>query len=124
MNEIKIDVQYPKLDHVKHEANIGIKTTDIKGETKVIIENIFWNKKEVFLNISNQGDTSFLNMKAGDAYPNSMLGDIIVEIPQNISIVCLNDIRRIVRTDKSAHLIFDKNFNGTIYAFGTLEVSE
>ena len=125
MNEIKIDVQYTKLDHDKHEANIGIKTTNINGKTKVIVDDVFvWLENTIFLNIINSGEVSFLEIEAGDAYPISMLGDIVVEIPQNISIVCLNDIKRIVRTDKSIHLIFDKNFNGTIYAFGILGVEQ
>ena len=120
-----IQVQYPTLDHTESVANICIETKAVTQANGITIAEAFSNKNNsLFIVIENTGTDSLLTVKAGDAYPNSMLGDIVVEIPQNISIVCLNDIKRIVRTDKSVHLIFDKNFNGTIYAFGILEDSE
>ena len=122
MNEIKIDVQYTKLDHDKHEANIGIKTTNINGKTKVIVDDVFvWLENTIFLNIINSGEVSFLEIEAGDAYPISMLGNIIIEIPKAVSVLPISDLRRFKKKDASLHLIFDKEFKGSIYAIRGME---
>ena len=55
-------------------------------------------------------------VKAGEAYPNSMLGDIVIELPEGISAIQLQDLSRFEKADGSLDLDFAEGFTGTIYA--------
>ena len=57
-----------------------------------------------------------LTVKAGDAYPNSMLGDIVIELPAGISAIQLQDLSRFEKSDGSIDLDFATGFTGNIYA--------
>ena len=71
----------------------------------------------LFLVLENDSDTtSSITAKAGNAYPNSMLGDIIIEIPTGTSAIQLQDLSRFEKSDGSIDLDFDESFTGNIYA--------
>ena len=57
-----------------------------------------------------------MTVKAGDAYPNSMLGDIVIELPAGISAIQLQDLSRFEKADGSIDLDFKTGFTGTIFA--------
>ena len=118
VDRINIQVQYPVLDHTESVANIGINEAEVKPNGKVKIENAFFNRNNsLFITINNPGDSSsVLTIKAGDAYPNSMLGDVEIEIPKGVSAINLQDLARFERADGSMDLDFDNTFSGTIYA--------
>ena len=59
---------------------------------------------------------SSMTVKAGNAYPNSMLGDISIEIPVGVSAIQLQDLSRFEKADGSLDLDFASSFTGTIYA--------
>ena len=73
-----INVQYPTLDHTESVANIGIEKKDVVQENGITIKEAFANKNNsLFVVIdTTTSSSSLLTVKAGDAYPNSMLGDI------------------------------------------------
>lgn len=113
-----IEVQYPTLDHTESVANIGIESVSVTPANGITVADAFSNKNNsLFIVITNNGSTtSLLTVKAGDAYPNSMLGDIVIELPQGISAIQLQDLSRFEKSDGSIDLDFAEDFNGTIYA--------
>ena len=113
-----ISVQYPLLDHTESVANIGITKQAVNAQNGVTIADAFTNKNNsLFLVLENDSDTtSSITAKAGNAYPNSMLGDIIIEIPTGTSAIQLQDLSRFEKSDGSIDLDFDESFTGNIYA--------
>jgi hypothetical protein len=112
-----INVQYPTLEHTNSIANICIEKTTVKSENGITIEDAFSNKNNsLFIIIENSSVESLLTVKAGDAYPNSMLGDIVIEIPAGVSAIQLQDLSRFEKADGSIDLDFADGFVGTIYA--------
>ena len=113
-----IDVQYPVLDHTESVANIAIEKQAVTAAHGITIRNAFSNKNNsLFIIIDNTANaSSLLTVKAGDAYPNSMLGDIVIELAKGISAIQLQDLSRFQKSDESIDLDFGEGFTGTIYA--------
>ncbi len=112
-----INVQYPTLDHTESVANIGITASKVTQANGVTIADAFSNKNNsLFIIINNTATESLLTVKAGDAYPNSMLGDIVIELPAGISAIQLQDLSRFEKSDGSIDLDFATGFTGNIYA--------
>ena len=112
-----INVQYPTLDHTESVANICIEKQAINQANGVTIAEAFSNKNNtLFVVIENTTSDSLLTVKAGDAYPNSMLGDIVIEIPEGVSAIQLQDLSRFEKADGSIDLDFSEGFVGNIYA--------
>lgn len=112
-----ISVQYPVLDHTESIANIGITESTVTQANGVTIKDAFSNKNNsLFIIIDNTGTSSLLTVNAGDAYPNSMLGNIVIQLPAGISAIQLQDLSRFEKADGSIDLDFATGFTGTIYA--------
>lgn len=112
-----INVQYPVLEHTESVANICIEKTPVNPENGITIVDAFSNKNNsLFIVIENEAAESLLTVKAGDAYPNSMLGDIVIELSQGVSAIQLQDLSRFEKADGSIDLDFVEGFTGTIYA--------
>ncbi len=113
-----INVQYPTLDHTESVANICIEKTTVIPANGITIAEAFSNKNNsLFIVIENEATTaSLLTVKAGDAYPNSMLGDIVIELPAGTSAIQLQDLSRFEKADGSIDLDFESDFDGNIYA--------
>lgn len=112
-----INVQYPTLDHTESVANIGITKKTVVVANGITIADAFSNKNNsLFIIIENSSTASLLTVKAGDAYPNSMLGDIVIEIPAGVSAIQLQDLSRFEKADGSIDLDFATGFSGSIYA--------
>lgn len=118
MTRDKIDVQYPVLDHSESVANIAIEKKTVTVANGITIKNAFSNKNNsLFIIIDNTANaSSLLTVKAGDAYPNSMLGDIVIELAKGVSAIQLQDLSRFQKSDESIDLDFASGFTGTIYA--------
>ena len=118
MTRDKITVQYPTLDHTESIANIGIAKQAVVVANGVTIADAFSNKNNsLFIIVENDDDTkSSMIVKAGDAYPNSLLGDITIEIPVGVSAIQVQDLSRFEKADGSIDLDFAEGFDGSIYA--------
>lgn len=58
-----------------------------------------------------------VSIKAGDNYPNSMLGDLTVAVTKDkVNVILLEDISRFENRDGSIDIDFGSAFAGTIYA--------
>ena len=112
-----INVQYPTLDHTESVANIGITVKEVTQANGITIAEAFSNKNNsLFIIIENSGTSALLTVKAGDSYPNSMLGDIVIELPAGISAIQLQDLSRFEKSDGSIDLDFASGFTGKIFA--------
>lgn len=112
-----INVQYPTLEHTESVANIGITESTVTQANGVTIADAFSNKNNsLFIIIDNTATKSSLTVKSGDAYPNSMLGNIVIELPTGVSAIQLQDLSRFEKSDGSIDLDFATGFTGTIYA--------
>ena len=112
-----INVQYPTLDHTESVANIGITVKEVTQANGITIAEAFSNKNNsLFIIIENSGTSSLLTVKAGDSYPNSMLGDIVIELPAGMSAIQLQDLSRFEKSDGSIDLDFASGFIGKIFA--------
>ena len=112
-----INVQYPTLDHTESVANIGITAKEVTQANGITIAEAFSNKNNsLFIIIENSGTSSLLTVKSGDSYPNSMLGDIVIELPAGISAIQLQDLSRFEKSDGSIDLDFASGFTGKIFA--------
>ena len=113
-----IDVQYPVLEHTESVANIAITKKSVTVANGITIRDAFSNKNNsLFIVIDNTSNAaSLLTVKAGDAYPNSMLGDIVIELAKGVSAIQLQDLSRFQKSDESIDLDFASGFEGTIYA--------
>lgn len=118
MTRDKIDVQYPTLDHTESVANIGITKKTVVVANGITVADAFSNKNNsLFIVVQNDDDAkSSMTVKAGDAYPNSMLGDITIEIPVGVSAIQIQDLSRFEKSDGSIDLDFATGFDGSIYA--------
>jgi len=118
MTRDSINVQYPVLDHSESVANIAITKTSVVVANGITITDAFSNKNNsLFLIIENNGDTSSsITAKAGSTYPNSMLGDITIEIPAGVSAIQVQDLSRFEKADGALDIDFATGFSGKIYA--------
>jgi len=118
MTRDKIYVQYPTLDHTESVANIGITKKTVVVANGITIADAFSNKNNSLFIIVQNDDAakSAMTVKAGDAYPNSMLGDITIEIPVGVSAIQVQDLSRFEKSDGSIDLDFATGFDGSIYA--------
>ncbi len=111
-----IDVQYPVLDHTESVANIGITKETVTVANGITIKDAFSNKNNSLFIVLETDAASTLTVKAGSAYPNSMLGDITIELPKGASAIQLQDLSRFQKSDESIDLDFGADYDGTIYA--------
>ena len=118
MTRDKIYVQYPTLDHTESVANIGITKKTVVVANGITLVDAFSNKNNsLFIVVQNDDDAkSAMTVKAGNAYPNSMLGDITIEIPVGVSAIQIQDLARFEKTDGSIDLDFATGFDGSVYA--------
>ncbi len=118
MTRDKIYVQYPTLDHTESVANIGIEKKTVVAANGITLVDAFSNKNNsLFVIVENDDDTkSSMTVKSGNAYPNSMLGDISIEIPVGVSAIQVQDLARFEKSDGSVDLDFAEGFDGSVYA--------
>ena len=122
-----VDIQYPVLNHEESVANIALKVVSIKNDNATVsitnVLDVFRNY--MFLVVENEGNNvSTLTVKAGDAYPNSMLGDIIIELAKGFSAINLADLPRFVRADGSVVIEFKDDFVGKVFVIGKYKFKE
>lgn len=116
-----IEIQYPVLNHTEAIANIALKVVDIKNDNAALtITNVLDTRNNsMFLIVENKGnDVSLLTVKAGDVYPNCMLGDTCIELTPGFSAVNLADLPRFVKADSSIDIVFNDDFVGRVFVIG------
>ena len=118
MTRESINVQYPSLDTTESVASTAVTKKAVDVSKGITISDVFSNKNNSLIiiieNTANAASTA--TVKAGTAYPNSMLGDITVALAKGVSAIQLQDLSRFEKTDGSIDLDFGSGFTGNIYA--------
>jgi len=114
-----ISVQYPTIEDSQSVCGTTVTKSTVTPANGVTIKEAFANKNNtLMICIENTAsEDSNITFKAGDAYPNSMLGDLKVEVlTKTISVFQIQDISRFENKDGSLNLDFDSDFTGNIFA--------
>lgn len=109
-----IEVALPKLDATE-SVEVGIvepKTIDTDMEIKDALKNK--NNSLAIVVVATRGGN--LTIKAGDNYPNAMLGDLAVNCAAGTTVIRLQDIARFENRDCTVKVAGDGTLAGTIYA--------
>lgn len=115
----KIQVLNPVLDNSESVASIKVTETTVTQANGITIEKAFANKNNtLFIHVGTTVTSdSTLTIKAGDAYPNAMLGDLTVALTKSADTVLqIQDPSRFENKDGSVNIDFATGFTGTIYA--------
>lgn len=118
MSRDTINVQYPVLENSQSVATTAITKTTVTAANGIVIKNAFANKNNTLVicienTASSAANVTFL---AGDAYPNSMLGDLKVSIPtKTLNAFQVQDMARFENKDGSVNIDFASTFTGNIF---------
>lgn len=114
-----INVQCPVVDKTQSVADIAITKTAVVVANGITIKNAFKNKNNTLLICVENTATSAakVTFKAGNAYPNAMLGDLEVTVgASSTTMLQIQDASRFENKDGSVNLDFATGFTGNIYA--------
>ena len=114
-----INVQYPTVDASQSVGAKEITKTSVTPANGIKIAKAFANKNNsLLICVENSGESdSYLTLKAGDSYPNSMLGDLKQDVyGEAVTVFQIQDISRFENKDGSLYIDFPVGFTGKIYA--------
>lgn len=120
MTRDEINVLYPISDTTDTIQTLVPTETTISAEDKITIKNAFACKDNTLtISLTNTALTNSNVTFIKGVYPNSILGDLTVEIKANSTLLIkIENPSRLEQADGSLLIDFDKNFTGTIYATG------
>lgn len=115
----KVTVLNPAPDATK-SIEVGIVTKQaVVVANGIEIEKALENKNnslQIFVETTASAD-SVLTIKAGNEYPNKILGDLTTPLKGSaVTAVILEDISRFENRDGSIHLDFASGFTGNVWA--------
>ena len=118
MTRDSINVQYPALDTTESVASAAITLQTVTVANGIKINDVFSNKNNSLVIIVNNTSNaaSSMTLKAGNAYPNAMLGDSSVTLAKGITAVQIQDLSRYEKSGGSMEIDFAVGFTGNIYA--------
>ena len=118
MTRDSINVQYPSLDMTESVASVAVQKQAVTVANGINIKDVFSNKNNsLVIMVENTSNAqSSMTIKAGDQYPNSMLGSSPVVLAKGITAVQIQDLSRYEKADGSIDLDFASGFAGNIYA--------
>lgn len=114
-----INVQYPTIDDSQSVGAKKITKAAVTPANGVKIANAFANKNNsLFICVENtDSNNSYVTFKAGDSYPNAMLGDLKQDVLSEATTVFqLQDVSRFENKDGSLYIDFPVAFVGNIFA--------
>ena len=115
-----INVLIPVQDSTQSVETIKVTKQAITVANGIKIAKAMDNKNNSLqITIENTYATadSTMTVKAGDKYPNKILGDLSVPLTKSATtVVLLEDISRFENADGSIYLDFSVNFTGNIWA--------
>lgn len=113
----EITVQLPVQEATQSAEVATITKTTVTAANGIKIKKALDNKNNSLVIIVEPTTTGAVTIKAGDNYPNRMLGDLVVTPTNNkVTAILLEDISRFENRDGSICLAFASSFVGTIYA--------
>ena len=118
MTRDSINVQYPALDTTESVASASITKQSVTVANGITVANAFSNKNNsLFIIVDNTlNASSSMTIKAGNKYPNAMIGNATITLAKGISAIQIQDLSRFEKSDGSIDIDFATGFTGTIYA--------
>ena len=114
-----VEVLLPVQDDTQSVETATVTKKAVVQANGITIKEALANKNNS-LQISVEttvGSDSTLTIKAGDNYPNKILGDLTVALTKSaITVVVLEDISRFENRDGSINLDFASGFTGNVWA--------
>lgn len=113
----EITVNLPVQDVTESIETIAITKQSVTVANGIKVKDAWDNKNNSLVIIIEPTTAAAVTFKAGDAYPNSMLGDLVVT-PTNSkpNVYLIDDIARFQTSDGALLIDFGSSFVGTIYA--------
>lgn len=120
----KVEVLLPAQD-VTQSVEVGeITKQAVTQANGIYIEDALKNKNnslQIFVEntttVSSAAADSSMTIKAGDHYPNRILGDLTVALTKSKTVaIILDDISRFENKDGSINLDFASGFTGNVWA--------
>lgn len=112
-----INVQLPVQEATKSIEIAAFEKTTVVADNGIKIVDALGNKNNSLMIVVEPTADGAIVIKAGDNYPNAMLGDLTVTPTANqVNTIILEDISRFENRDGSVCLAFASGFAGTIYA--------
>lgn len=108
----EIQVILPKLDATQSVESATFEAVTLEAENKVI--KAFENKNNSLHIVVDATATGTITFKAGDNYPNAMLGDLVLPVGVGVNDYIIEDISRFENRDLS--LDINATATGKIYA--------
>lgn len=113
----KITPQLPVQDATQSIEIAAFDKQTVTAANGIEIGDALANKNNSLVIVIEPTTADTVTLKAGDAYPNSMLGDLAVTpTASKVNAILLEDISRFERRDGSIYIDFGSTFAGTIYA--------
>lgn len=116
----EITVQLPDLDAQESYEYVAVEKQAVTQANGIKIKKALDNKNnslQITIETTYSGADSTLTIKAGNEYPNAMLGDATVPLKKSaVTVVLLEDISRFENRDGSINLDFSASFTGNIWA--------
>lgn len=113
----EITVQLPVQEATQSAEVATITKTTVTAANGIKIKKALDNKNNSMVIIVEPTTTGAVTIKAGDNYPNRMLGDLVITPTNNkVTAILLEDISRFENRDGSVCIAFASSFVGTIYA--------
>lgn len=115
----KITVLKPVYDNSESVATVKCTKQAVTQANGIEISKAFENKDNtLFIMVENTANAdSTATIKAGNAYPNSMLGDLSVTLEKSaITAIQIQDPSRFENADGSICIDFASGFTGNIFA--------
>lgn len=110
-----IEVNLPVQDATQSVEVANFTKTTVAAEDVVTIKKALDNKNNSLVIIAEPtSDAGTMVIKAGNNYPNAMLGDLEVTVGTGSNAVLLEDISRFENRDGS--VVINSKFAGTIFA--------
>lgn len=115
----EINVLLPVQDDTQSVETIAVTKKAVVQANGIAIKDALANKNntlQITIETTVSSDST-LTIKAGDNYPNKILGDLTVALPKSaVTVVLLEDISRFENRDGSINLDFASGFTGNIWA--------
>ena len=114
-----VNVLLPVQDDTQSVETIAVKKQAVTQANGIAIKEALANKNntlQISIETTASADST-LTIKAGDNYPNKILGDLTVALKGSaITVVLLEDISRFENRDGSINLDFASGFAGNVWA--------
>lgn len=107
-----INVILPKKDATQSVEVATATAAAIEAEMKIV--DAMKNKDNSMAIVINATGAGTITIKAGDNYPNAMLGDLVVAVDKGVNVIRLLDISRFENRDGSI-VLTNNGAAGTIF---------